>query len=199
MATMAINAQNYAALTAGERVPRKYAAHALDVTFGGQTPEWVRLGDDLEDFTVEMNPDTETTKNILGVTSFRHSGYEPSADADTFYARVRDKLFLKLQNIVDTQATGDTCKTKMLEVHMWKSAEVSSATAYEATVQECYVVPTSTGGGTDGYQIPFSVTLIGERTMGAFTPPATSASTGTFTAGTWTEGTGGTWTFTATT
>ena len=154
------------------KIERKYMAHLLDASFGGTTPEWTRLGQDLEEFNVELNPDTETSKNILGETTFKHSGYEVSADADPYYAEIGDPLFEKLQEIVDTRATGDACKTKALEVHMWEGAE----TAYEAYQQECYVVPTSYGGDTSGYQIPFSVYYTGERTKGTY-----NATTKTFT------------------
>lgn len=199
MADTTINVTNYPALESGARVERKYAMHCLDVSFS-TTPEWYRIGDDFEDFSVELNPDTEVVKNILGTSSFRHNGYEPSADGDPFYARVGDKLFTQLQTIADTQATGDACKTKMMEVHLWQTAQTgttgSEVTVYAATTQDCYVVPTSTGGDTAGYQIPFTISLVGEKTTGAFTPPASSSGTGTFTAGTWTQDSGGTWTFT---
>lgn len=158
------------------KIARKYMAHLLDASFGGTTPEWYRLGEDLEDFSVDMNPDTEVKKNILGDTTFNHNGYEPSADSDPFYARVGDPLFEKLQNIVDTQANDDTCKTAALEVHLWDGNETSGFVAYK---QECYVVPTSYGGNTSGYQIPFSVNYVGKKVKGTYNP-----STKTFTAAT---------------
>lgn len=195
MATMEVNANNYPALNAGDIIAPKYCIHAVDVSFGGTT-EWERLGDHLEEFRIEMNPDTSVTKNILGGSSFNHGGYEPTADIDPLKGVKGNKLFDKLQHIADTQGQAASCKSKLLEVHLWKSATVSSDTVYEATTQDCYIVPTSTGSDTESYQIPATINLVGERTIGAFTPPATSASTGTFAAGTWAEGTGGTWTFT---
>ena len=160
------------------KIARKYMAHFLDSTFGGATPSWYRIGEDLEEYSVGMNPDTEVKKNILGNTTFTHNGYEPSADADPFYARVGDPLFTKLQNIIDTQATDDTCKTSALEVHLWDSTTVSEATVYTAYKQDCYVVPTSYGGDTSGYQIPFTVNYVGPKVAGTYNP-----TTGTFTAG----------------
>lgn len=178
MASMTINAANYPALKSGERVSRKYYAHAIDASFGSSTPDWYRLGDDLDNFSVDLNPDTENNKNILGNTSFRHNGYEPSASAEPFYAKAGDKLFERLQHIIDTLATGDECKTTALEVHLWKK----DSAKYEATTQECYVVPTSYGGDTSGVQIPFDVNYIGDKTIGAF-----DSSTGAFSRGTWAQ------------
>ncbi len=149
------------------KIARKYMAHFLDASFGGSTANWYRLGEDLEDYSVDMNPDTEVKKNILGNTTFNHNGYEPSSDSDPFYARVGDALFEKLQNIVDTQANDDTCKTSALEVHLWDGDAENGYVAYK---QDCYVVPTSYGGDTSGYQIPFQVNYVGEKIKGIYKP-----------------------------
>lgn len=150
------------------KIARKYMAHFLDASFGGNTPDWYRVGEDLEEFNVELNPDTEQKKNILGSNTFVHNGYEVSAEAQPFYARVGDALFAHLQQIVDTQATDDGCKTFALEVHLWEDGETQGA--FVAYRQPCYVVPTSYGGDTSGYQIPFTVNYVGEKVKGQFIP-----------------------------
>lgn len=155
---------------------RKMMAHFIDSTFGGTTPSWYRLGEDLEEFNVEMNPDIEQRKNILGANNFIHNGYETSADAEPFYARVGDALFEKLQEIVDNRSQYQGTMTKALEVHLWKEGTTSGT--YEAFTQDCYVVPTSYGGDTSGYQIPFTVYYVGQKTAGYFTPDG--AGSGTF-------------------
>lgn len=162
------------------KIERKYMAHFLDtVNFnnGTATPSWYRIGEDLEEYNVDLNPDTELVKNILGSTRFDHKGYEPSADADPFYARNGDALFAKLQDIVDNRHTGDQCKTNALEVHLWE--ETNTSGTFVAYRQPCYVVPTSYGGDTSGYQIPFTVNYVGDRRKGTFTPD--QAGGGTFT------------------
>lgn len=155
------------------KIARKYMAHMIDASFGDPSPSWVRLGKDLEEYNVDLNPDTEIKKNILGENSFKHNGNERSSEADPYYADTEDPLFDKLQQFVDEDITDDRLKTKALEVHLWDGTE----TAYVAYMQECYVVPTSYGGDTSGYQIPFSVNYVGERTKGTY-----NASTKTFTA-----------------
>ncbi len=148
------------------KIERKYMAHLIDASFGGDLTKavWSRLGKDLEEFNVELNPDTETSKNILGESTFKHKGYEESSDADPFYADTDDPLFTKLQQIIDERATGDACKTHALEVHMWEGNE----TSYVAYAQECHVIPNSYGGDTSGYQIPFSIYYSGSRTKGTY-------------------------------
>lgn len=164
------------------KIERKYMAHFLDTAnlcaTTSTTAQYYRIGEDLEEYNVELNPDTELVKNILGNTRFDHNGYEPSADADPFYARNDDALFEKLQEIVDKRYTGDQCKTTALEVHLWEAG--STTGTFVAYQQPCYVVPTSYGGDTSGYQIPFTVNYVGDRVMGEFAPNATSSG-GTFT------------------
>ena len=52
------------------KAERQYLAHfidaAFDTTYAAST--YVRLGDDLEEFNEELNPEVETKKNILVVT-----------------------------------------------------------------------------------------------------------------------------------
>lgn len=149
------------------KIDRKYMAHYIDAgsLCRGTALEYERLGKDLEEYNVELNPDTETSKNILGESTFKHNGYEVSSDADPFYADTTSNLFTALQKIVDERLKDDNLKTKAVEVHLW----IETATGkYEAYQQECYVVPTSYGGDTSGYQIPFTVNYVGERVKGEF-------------------------------
>lgn len=151
------------------KIDRKYMAHYVDAgsLCSGLTPAYERLGKDLEEFNVEMNPDTETSKNIIGETTFKHNGYEVSADADPFYADTDSELFTALQKIIDNRYQDDNCKTTAVEVHLWGE---DTEGAYEAYKQDCYIVPTSYGGDTSGYQIPFTITYVGNRVKGTFNP-----------------------------
>lgn len=159
------------------KIDRKYMAHYIDAgsLCGGLTAKYERLGKDLEEYNVELNPDTEVSKNILGESTFKHNGYEVSSDADPFYADTTSDLFTALQKIVDGRLKDDNLKTKAVEVHLWTEATTGK---YEAYQQDCYVVPTSYGGDTSGYQIPFTVNYVGERVKGKF-----DIASGAFTAG----------------
>ena len=166
---------------AGQQIVRKWMVHLLDANFGSGTPAWYRMGRDLTEYNVELNPDTELRKNIWGNTTFIHNGYEPSGDNDTFYARKGDPLFEHLQDIVDGLKSGDACKTSALEVHTWEEqtaqTEGTNSNIFVATKQDCYVVPTSYGGDTSGYQIPYQVNYVGDKVRGTY-----DATSKTFTA-----------------
>lgn len=159
------------------RMQRKMMVQYIDASFGGTTAQPYRLGKDFEEFNNEMNPDTETNKNILGETTFTHNGYEKSATGEPFYAREGDPLFEKLQNIVDTEAQYEGTLTTIYDVHLWEEGTTSGT--YKAYSQPAYVIPSSYGGDTSGYQIPFEVTYVGARTSGTFAPDGNGG--GTFT------------------
>lgn len=149
------------------KIDRKYMGHLVDAGLlcHGTTSEWERLGSDLEEYNIDLSPDIETKKNILGQSSVHINGYEESSEANPYYADTKSKLFPKLQEIVDYRHKDDNCRTNALEVHLW---EGDMENGYVAWQQECYVIPTSYGGDNSGYQIPFGVHYFGERTKGIF-------------------------------
>lgn len=157
---------------------RKLLAHFIDSAFaqGSATPEYVRLGKDLEEYSIALNPQVEQKANILGENSTKISGYQPQGEVDPYYAEQGDALFDKLQNIIDTRATGDNLKTSVVDVHLWDETSSGSG-VYTAFKEDAIVVPSSQGGDTSGVQIPFSVYYSGNRVAGFFTLSTKSFST----------------------
>lgn len=129
------------------------------------TPAWEVIGEDIEDMAVELNHDTESIKNILGQTKVRDNGYEPSFDADPFYADSSSTLYPALRDIVLQRLTGDDCKTILLEVIL----DPSDTTTHTAYCREVFVSPQSYGGDTVGINIPFTVTDDGAVIQGTVT------------------------------
>lgn len=141
----------------GDKIERKYLAHFIDAGFGS-TSSWVRMGKDLEEYNIEMNPEIETKKNILGESSSGVKGYEPQATLDTYYAYEGDPLYEQLFSIVNNRSTGSQCVTKVCDVLLNTDGSIVSAWQEDAIV-----VPTSVGGGTEGMNIPFEVHYSGNR------------------------------------
>jgi hypothetical protein len=146
----------------------------LDSTFKKVTAsaKWVLIGDDIEELSTELNPDMETTKNILGQTKTKDNGYEPTTDADPFYADTDNELYKPLRDIALERKKGAACQTLTLEVII----EDTAAENHLAFVQEVIVKPQSYGGDTAGLNIPFSISEDGKRTKGYVT--AASLKTG---------------------
>lgn len=167
---------------AGEKLGKlKRSAHLfyIDATFGSTTPSWFLVGKDVEDMAIELNPDTETVKNILDETTVKDNGYEPSISVDTYYANPSDgEFYTHVKDISMNRLTGDACKTKVLEVL------VDSVTGpYDAWQEDAVIKPQSYGGAQGGISIPYNVHFNGNRTQGTATI-STDKKTPTFTADT---------------
>lgn len=137
-----------------------YIGTSFDVKTAATSETWFRLGKDIEELSIELNPDTETTKNILGETSVKDNGYEPSASADPYYANPEDAIYSKVKDIAFDRLKGDACKTLYLEVII---DDTSESATYEGWVEEAVIKPQSYGGGTEGVNIPFDILFDGNR------------------------------------
>lgn len=148
------------------KLARKAYATYLDAAFGDKgSPNWYLVGKDIEDMSVELNPDTESKENILGETSVTDNGYTPSVSADPYYANPTDSIYPKIKSIAMERLKGDDCKTQILEVII----EDTSATSHEAYMEDVIVKPQSYGGDTSGFAIPFDVMFDGNRKKGTVT------------------------------
>lgn len=148
------------------KIARKLMAHFIDASTTS-TPSYVRLGKDLEEYTVEMGANVNTTKNILGETSTAIDSYEPNASVEPYYAVEEDALFDRLQDIIDNRKTLDELNTTVIEVHLWEEDESTPGT-FVAYREDAVIEVVSYGGDTTGYQIPFNVHLTGNRVKGTF-------------------------------
>lgn len=150
---------------------RKYLAHYLDAAFDTTYAacEYVRIGKDLEEYSIELNPEVETKKNILGENSVNVSGYEVSSSVDPLYYEYNDSLSEKVMDIAMNRTTGDGCKTSTIDVLLKPGAtEDTEPTPVWAYREDCYVVPQSVGGDTTGIQVPFEIHRAGNRVKGTF-------------------------------
>lgn len=126
---------------------------------------WEVLGRDNDDLSKELNPDTETSKNVLGEVTFKHNGYEPEVNVDPYYADEDSVLYEKLLAAAVQEKYGDAdIKGYFVEV-VFDTANAAngtmSGTGYK---RAAYIVPQSTGGDTSGLGIPFTVNPVGAMT-----------------------------------
>jgi len=153
------------------KAERKYLAHYLDAAFDTtyEKTQYVRIGKDLEEFVVELNPVIDTVQNILGENSVNHTGYEASAEASPVYYEYDDALTQKIMESAMLRSAGDSCKTSYVEVLLKPGETAADAPEIVRAVREdVLLIPTSYGGDTTGVQIPFSINFTGNRTEGTF-------------------------------
>ena len=147
-------------------IERKYLFHFLDAGFNrltdnGALPNetnFVRLGKHLQQYNEDLNPQVNTTNNILGEQVVLHTGYQVSSTAEPYYAEEGDPLWDKLQEIANKRITGNGCETTRVDGLMDDEGNV-----LWAYMESCKVIPTSLGGDTTGVQIPFQVHNCGNR------------------------------------
>ncbi len=124
------------------------------------------IGKDVEDLSVELNPDMEQIKNILDEVSVNDKGYEPSVSVETYYANPEDGwIYDWLKDIAMNRLTGDDCITKCTEVLVDKTPDEAQG-SYDAWQEKVVVKPQSYGGAQGGVTIPFNVSFCGERKQG---------------------------------
>ena len=165
------------------KLNREALAHYLDTEWNTKVADASKavfeiLGEDIEEMSVEMNPETEQRKNILGQTKTIDSGFTPTMSADPWYANTDSKLYPHMKEIVFEQLKGDERKTLMLEVIV----EDTEAETHLAYVREVKVTPTSYGGGAEGFNIPFTVDFDGAYAKGTVTAESVKAGAPVFTA-----------------
>lgn len=147
----------------------------IDASFGGDTPEWFKIGKGLTSLQVDLNPDVTVERDITDEVSATDNGYTPQASIDPFYANPEDAIYEKIRNIAMNRLTGDACKTKIMEVIV----DDEESTSYPAWTENILVKPTSTGGDTTGFAIPFDVYFDGGRKEGTVTYTGGTYKTGT--------------------
>lgn len=153
------------------KTDRSLLAHYVDAAFDTtyEATDYQLLGVDLESFSVELNPQVETKKNILGENSVVHSGYEPSASVDTFYHDIKKALEKKVMELAMARKSGDACKTSYVEcLYSVPETEGAEPTLVSAYREDIVAVINSYGGDTTGVQVPFDIQFAGNRKKGTF-------------------------------
>lgn len=123
---------------------------------------WEAIGKDNDELTKELNPDTESSKNVLGEAIFTHSGYEPEVDVAPYYMdpdRVMYEHLLECaleEKYGEADLLGEFAEAFFTTVN----AETKTMIGY-CYVRNAWFVPQSTGGDTTGYAIPYKIHPVG--------------------------------------
>ena len=132
---------------------------------GAAAPEWELQGDKIEDLSIEMNANVETTADITGVTTTTLDKYEEQTSVEPYRARKESKLFAILYDIVKYRKTLSDVERKFLCVNIFSNADAT----YDAWAQDCIIEVQSYGGDTKGLSIPYNIHWTGSRTYGTAT------------------------------
>lgn len=124
----------------------------------GGTQVWEAIGKDNDELTKELNPDTESTTNVLGESTFTHSGYEPEVEVDPYYMDPNRAMYAHMLEVAleEKYAEEDLLGEFAEAFFTTVDAENRTMTGY-CYVRDAWFVPQSTGGDTTGYAIPYNI------------------------------------------
>lgn len=139
--------------------------NTITVNYIAATSGWEALGKDNDDLSKELNPDTENGKNVLGESTFTHSGYEPEIDMDPYYMDPSRNMYAHLLDVALQEKFGEAdCLGYFAEAFFTAADEATKTMTGYCYVRRAWFVPQSTGGDTAGYNIPFNIHPIGGMT-----------------------------------
>ena len=147
----------------------------IDASFGSGTPDWFKVGKSLTSLAVELNPDVTVERNVLDEVTATDNGYTPQSTVDPYHANPDDEIYEKIRDIAMNRLSGDACKTKIMEVIV----EDEKGTSHDAWTEDILVKPTSVGGDTSGFSIPYDVYFDGNRKQGTVSYSSGDYKTGT--------------------
>ena len=126
----------------GVKATRRLLMTFVDVG-DSSTPEWEIVGRGVEDSSIELNPNTETTTDILGITETAVTKWEPNQSFDPNTVKGGSKLNFKLHEIWQNKTPELLSKFNVLIVY----AYIGESENFEAEVQKnCTINITSIGG-----------------------------------------------------
>lgn len=147
------------------KLPR--AAYAIWLSFDKK--DWTLIGKDTDSLSYSLNPDVETTKNVLGETIVNHSGFQPELAVDTYYARTEDAIYEKIKDMAmnrkfDEESTAAYLLEAILTDEV-RNSDTKTLTG-EAWMENVIVIPQEVGGELAGLGLPFNVNPNGGRVEG---------------------------------
>lgn len=137
----------------------------LVVTYAASASGWEALGKDNDDLSKELNPDTESSKNVLGEATFRHSGYEPEVGIDPYYIDPSRKMYARIRENAIEENYGENDLLGLFAEAYYETAnkETRTMTGY-CFVRQAWFVPESVGGDTTAFAVPVTVHPVGPKT-----------------------------------
>lgn len=134
----------------------------VTVVYTAATAGWEAIGKDNDDLSKSLNPDTETSKNVLGETTFTHSGYEPEIDVDPYYMDPDRAMYAHMLECALEERYGEADLLGEFAEAFFNTVntETRTMTGY-CYVRDAWFVPQSVGGDTSGYAIPYNINPVG--------------------------------------
>ena len=130
------------------------------------SPEWFLAGRGVEESAIELNPETETITDILGVTETSVTKWEPAQSFEPFTVRGGSKLAFKLHEIWVNKQPELLSQFEVLIVYSYVGKETGG---YEAELQKNCTINITSIGGSAYVDMPIEITYSNDSTKGKVT------------------------------
>jgi len=161
---------------AGVKAARKLLMTFVNVA-DAEVPEWELVGSGVEESAIELNPNTETVTDILGITSTSVTKWEPNQSLDPNTVKGGSKLNFKLHSIWQNKTPELLSKFDVLIVY----AYVGEGTTFDAEVQKNCTINITSIGGSAYVDMPIEIMYSNDSEKGTV---SIANGVPTFTAGT---------------
>ena len=148
----------------GVKATRKLLMTFVDVSDSG-TPEWEIVGRGVEDSSIELNPQTETATDILGITETSVEKWEPNQSFDPNTVKGGSKLNFKLHKIWQDKKPELLSKFNVLIVY----AYLGEKSTFEAEMQKNCTINITSLGGSAYVDMPIEISYSNDSTKGTVT------------------------------
>lgn len=149
----------------GVKAVRKLLMTYVDVS-ETSTASWELIGSGVEDSSIELNPNTETVTDILGITETAVTKWEASQSFEPYTVKGGSKLAFKLHEIWRQKTPEQLSKFTVLLVYAYIGDETNGYYAEKQT--DCTINITSIGGSAY-VDMPIELSLSNKTTTGTVT------------------------------
>lgn len=150
---------------AGVKAARRLLMTFVNVSDSSDAPEWELVGSGVEDSALELNPNTETVTDILGVTQTSVTKWEPNQSLDPNTVKGGSKLNFKLHQIWQNKTPELLSKFDVLIVY----AYLGETNGFDAEMQKNCTINITSIGGSAYVDMPIEIMMSNDSVKGSVT------------------------------
>lgn len=150
-------------LSNGVKAARKLLRTYVNVG-SAETKEWFLVGSGVEDSSIELNPNTESVTDILGVTTTDVTKWEPNQSFDPFTVKGGSTLAFKLHEIWMNKTPELLSQFEVLIVYKYIGTETDG---YDAELQTNCTINITSIGGSAYVDMPIEISYSNDSVKGA--------------------------------
>lgn len=149
----------------GVKAARKLLKTYVNVGTSGEK-KWFLVGSGVEESSIELNPNTETLTDILGVTTTDVTKWEPAQSFEPFTVKGGSELAFKLHQIWLDKKPELLSQFEVLVVYSYVGDE---STGYDAELQSNCTINITSIGGSAYVDMPIEISYSNNSKRGTVT------------------------------